>query len=85
VPDGLSALAAGHLDAFVHDEPVLRYYARDEFRGRARVLPGTFLEQFYGIALPEGSERREPLSRSILEFVASPAWAELLRRHLGAE
>ncbi|MEX2466563.1 MAG: transporter substrate-binding domain-containing protein [Gemmatimonadota bacterium] len=83
IPAGLEALAAGELDAFVHDAPILQYYSRSEFQGRTRVLPGTFLEQYYGIALPLGSEFRDRINVILLDYVASDAWEDLKRQHLG--
>ena len=85
VPEGLDALAAGEIDAFVHDAPILRYYSQGEYQGRTRVLPGTFLEQYYGIALPTGSEYRDRINTLLLEYTASGPWADLTRAHLGGD
>lgn len=60
VVDGLDAVAERALDAFVHDAPILRHQSRGPFQGRTQVLPGTFLEQYYGIALPRGSPPSRP-------------------------
>lgn len=83
IPDGLEALASGSIDAFVHDAPILRYFGQNEFRGRTRVLPGTFAEQYYAIALPEGAADRDAINLVLLDYLASEEWAELRRRHLG--
>jgi polar amino acid transport system substrate-binding protein len=83
IPDGLEALASGGIDAFVHDVPILRYFGQNEFRGRTRVLPGTFAEQYYAIALPAGAADRDAINLVLLEYLASEEWAELRRRHLG--
>ncbi|MDZ7779458.1 MAG: transporter substrate-binding domain-containing protein [Gemmatimonadota bacterium] len=80
---GLEALAGGTLDAFVHDAPILRYYSRSEFQGRTRVLAGTFVEQYYGIALARDSEYRDRINPVLLEFTASEEWARLKQRLLG--
>jgi polar amino acid transport system substrate-binding protein len=85
VPEGLEALAAGEIDAFVHDAPILRYYSRGEYQGRTRVLAGTFLEQYYGIALPTGSEYRDRINTILLEYTASGQWGEVTRAHLGED
>lgn len=85
VPDGLEALASGSIDAFVHDEPILRYFGQSEFRGRTRVLPGTFAEQYYAIALPTGAADRDAINLILLDYLASEGWAELRRSHLGED
>ena len=84
ITDGLQALADGALDAFVHDAPILRYYSQGEFSGGTRVLPGTFLEQYYGIALPPGSDLGDRINMILLDYIAGEEWGELKRRHLGS-
>jgi polar amino acid transport system substrate-binding protein len=83
IASGLEAVGAGELDAFVHDAPILRYQIRDEFRGRARVLPATVAEQYYGVALPLDSPSRGPVNRTLLDFLASAEWEQIQRRYLG--
>lgn len=83
IPAGLDALADGTLDAFVHDAPILRYYSQDEYQGRTRVLSGTFVEQYYGIALAPDSEYRDRINPILLEFIASEEWTQLKERLLG--
>lgn len=83
IQDGLRAVAEGEVDAFVHDAPILRYYQREEFPDRVRILPGTFREQYYGIALPLGSEHRNAANQILLEYLASEEWERLNQRYLG--
>ena len=83
--DGLEALIAGRLDAFVFDHLVLRYVARTEFAGRVRVLPNTFDQYFLKMGLPEGSPLREPLNRSLLEIVEEGDWKRQVQRYVGAD
>jgi len=81
--EALQALAHGSVDAVVYDEPILRYLILTEFHGNLYVLPNTFDEQIYGLALPPGSQLREPINRALLAETGSPAWHELLIRYLG--
>ena len=81
--EGLEAVAAGKLDAFVYDAPLLRYLANTEFKGRVEVLPRRFERQDYGIALPEGSPLREPMNRVLLRRISGPEWQDVLYRYLG--
>lgn len=74
-------LASDEVDAVVHDAPVLQSLAQE--RSGIRVLEATFAPQSYGMALPQGSERREEINRAILAETSSPAWQELIERYLG--
>ena len=81
--EGLSAIAKGRIDAFVYDEPILRYLINKEFHGKLQVLPRTFVRQDYGIALPQGSSLREPINRILLKTIGDPKWREVRQRYLG--
>ncbi|SPJ23355.1 transporter substrate-binding domain-containing protein [Palleronia abyssalis] len=85
VAEGYEALLEARLDAFVHDRPVLSYVARDQFDGQVRVLDQDIGREQYGIALPEGSDLREPLNRALLSYINSPRYEELIRRYLGSD
>lgn len=74
VETGLQAIRDGELDAFVYDEPVLRYLVRTGFAEALRMIPGGFGRQDYGIALPQGSALREPVNVSMLRIVESDDW-----------
>ena len=80
---GLIALREGRLDAFVYDEPLLRYLIRTSFSGELRMLPGTFGRQDYGIALPQGSALRESIDVSLLHIVEGSDWRASIRNILG--
>jgi polar amino acid transport system substrate-binding protein len=82
---GLQALAEGSIDAFVHDAPILRYYQQEDFPNDVRVLPGAFLEQYYGIALPHESPYRNVINQVLLEHLAGDEWDRQKRRYLGEE
>lgn len=59
--DAVQALAAGELDAVVHDAPLLEQLTPQD--GDLVVLPARFQRQDYAIAFPEGSPLREPVNR----------------------
>ncbi len=80
---GLQAVADDQIDAFVHDAPIIRYYSTQDFHNEVRVLPGTFNDQYYGIALPFGSPLRNDINRIMLDFIAGDEWEQLNRRFLG--
>ena len=79
----LAALAAGEIEAFVYDAPILRYLVNSGDGASVEVLPGTFQEQYYAIAFPSGSALLEPVNRSLLEQTDAPAWQDVLYRYLG--
>ncbi|WP_422075552.1 transporter substrate-binding domain-containing protein [Tranquillimonas rosea] len=83
IEDGYDALAAGRIDAFLHDMPLLRWIALQEYQGEIQVLPDPIGRQDYGIALPEGDELREPINRALLAYIRSPEWQALVTRYLG--
>jgi ABC-type amino acid transport substrate-binding protein len=83
--DALRELAEGKADAVVYDEPILRYFVKQEFAESLVVLPGTFQRQDYGIALPSGSPLRESLNRDLLRHLQGPAWRATLVRYIGSE
>ncbi len=85
VQDGLNAVANSEVRSFVYDRPLLTYLIDKSYVNSVELVPGTFGRQDYGIALPTGSELREPLNRALLNYLSSDAWAALLRRWLGPE
>ncbi|MCH5376971.1 MAG: transporter substrate-binding domain-containing protein [Planctomycetes bacterium] len=83
VRSGLNALQAGLIDAFVHDEPILRYDLRRNDYGGIELLPDVFDPQLYGIALPPMSPLREPLNQALLDLLASPSWTAMKAKYFG--
>jgi polar amino acid transport system substrate-binding protein len=81
--EGLQAVQDDEIDAFVHDAPIIAYIIQEEFRNRVRILPNTFNDQYYGIALPLDSEYRNQINQVILEIINSDEWAEMLIDYLG--
>jgi len=82
--EGLAAVAAGDIDAFVHDAPILRFLAQEGRSETVRVLPGTFAEQYYGIALPLDHPDRNRINQILLDYLVSPEWEQVRRRYMGA-
>ena len=83
VSTGLQALEVGLIDAFVHDEPILRYDVHRNYAGKLELLPEVFDPQGYGIALSPGSKWREPINQALLEVLASPGWAAIKTKYFG--
>lgn len=81
--EGLLAVANQSIDAFVHDEQVLKYQVKREYPGRMQVLPGTFDDYFVSIALQGKSPLRKTTNRALLEFMKTEKWTELVNRYFG--
>ena len=83
VQEGLDAIRGGKIDAFVYDAPVLRYLINKDYPATLEVLPQTFEQQNYGIALPQHSPLREPVNRVLLKKIKGRVWQDVLYRYLG--
>jgi ABC-type amino acid transport substrate-binding protein len=81
--DGLKALQAGAIDAFVYDKPLLTWLVLQDFSGTLRVLDITFDNQNYAIALPKGSPLTRMLNPALLEEIESDWWQQILFEYLG--
>jgi ABC-type amino acid transport substrate-binding protein len=81
--DGLKSLVDAQTDAFVFQGPNSKYLAKNEFPGQVEVLPGTFDHHYVSMAVPPGSQLREPLNRALLEFMETDQWKQILKQYLG--
>ena len=82
--EGLKAIKAGELDAFVYDRPLLAWYIRQNgLSSSVRLLDATFDPQSYGFALPAGSALRKPLSIAMLNNLEGDWWMQTQFRYLG--
>lgn len=82
---GLDAVAAGDLDAFVYDRPLLRYLVNAHSDHRLRLLPGVFGRQDYAFGLPQTSPIREAINQRLLQHIDDPRWSDEVQQVLGKE
>ena len=80
--EGLSALNRHDIDAFVQDEKILGYLAKQKFAGRVRVVGGTFDEYFVSMAMQPKTSLRKQINRALLKFMKTESWNELLHRYI---
>lgn len=80
IDEAYDLLAAGEADAVVYDAPVLRYYSVTAGKGTASVVGVVFKPEKYGIALPAGSELREPINEVLLAMYQDGTLDEIERR-----
>jgi ABC-type amino acid transport substrate-binding protein len=83
--EGLDAMKAGNLDAFVYDRPLLAWDAKRKFADSVDLLDITFNKQSYAIALPNGSPLRAPINLVLVELIHSPWWDDVNAAYLGKE
>ena len=82
--DGLKALRARRLDAFVYDKPLLTWIVRQNFSSSVELLEATFEPQEYAFAVPIDSPLRKPVGVAILAAIHSDWWEQTTSRYLGA-
>lgn len=80
---GFKAISNENIDAFVHDQPLLRFMANraDE---NFLVLPDMFDPQSYAIVVAQDSSLREAINVALLEILTSDEWIAIKRRYLGS-
>ena len=83
VEAGLSALQKRRIDALVYDRPLLLWQVSAHHSESLQVLDATFDPQVYAIALPQGSELRQPIDLALLDAVRSDWWRETVFAYLG--
>jgi ABC-type amino acid transport substrate-binding protein len=83
--EGLAGLDRGQIDAFVGAEPVLRYEVANTFPGRLLIVGAPFTRVDYVFAFPLGSPIRKQVNRSILSYVETDGWRDLMRYYLGVD
>ena len=84
VKEGLEAVAAKKIDAFVYDRPILQYHGVGDMNGKIKVLDAVFDPQSYGIGLPTNSKWREKINTALLKRQTDEAyWNELTGKYLG--
>lgn len=83
VVDGLKALEAGSIDAFVYDKPLLAWTVEQRFSSTIQVLDVDFEPQSYGLAMPLGRPYRKAIDVALLETVHDQNWKRTLFRYLG--
>jgi polar amino acid transport system substrate-binding protein len=79
--EGLEAVDRKQIDAFVHNELLLKYMVKNEYQGRVQVLPEIFDEYFVSMGLQYGFPLRRPVNKALLNILESSQWKNLLKRY----
>ena len=80
--EGLRALQAGQIEAFVYDRPLLNWIVMQEFPETLRVLDFTVDSLNYAIAMPKGGSLLNRLNIAVLEETESDWWQQTLFQYL---
>jgi len=83
VTDGLTDLNNGKIDAFIYDEPILKFRIKQNNKfNNLQVLPIKFDLQFYAFGLPKDRiELEQQISQKILEITESHEWKVVLSEY----
>ena len=81
--DGLQAMVDGEIDAFVHNEIILKYFSKSDFPGRIHVLPEIFDQYYVSFAFPQGSALREKFNRTLIKIMDSDDYPQFKERYIG--
>jgi len=82
--DGLKALRAHSLDAFVYDKPLLAWIIRGGFSSSIELIDATFATQDYAFAMPANRPLRKAVNVAILDAIQSDWWEQTTFRYLGS-
>ena len=82
--DGLKALRAHKVDAFVYDKPLLAWGIQQGYSSSLELVDATFEPQEYAFALPSNSPLRKTLDVAILDAIHSTWWEQTTFRYLGS-
>lgn len=81
IKEGLDALEEGSIEAFVYDEPILKYEILRGNRNALQVLPYRFNTQYYSFGLPKDSPLRDQVNPVMLSILESSRWQAILSEY----
>lgn len=84
-PLALQELRNGNVDAVINDAPVTLYAIQQNNLDDLEVVGEMLTEEYYGIAMPQGSENLEALNQALAEVIANGTYAEIYQKWFGTE
>ncbi|MFS4447448.1 transporter substrate-binding domain-containing protein [Maribacter sp. 2307UL18-2] len=80
---GLQGLKRGEVDAFMYDEPILKYRIREDSTfSKLNILPVKFDVQFYAFGIAKHqTELEQRISQRILEIMETQGWEVVLNEY----
>jgi polar amino acid transport system substrate-binding protein len=80
--EAIGAAVKGEADFCVLSEPVLKYYAGKDFKGRIEIAPIAGRKTLYAFGLSPNSPLRKPLNVALLQLIESPEGLSILQQYL---
>lgn len=84
-PLALQELSNGNADAVIGDLPVALYAIDEGGLDSVKVVGDLLTEEFYGIALPKGSENLAKVNEGIAAVIANGTYGEIYKKWFDAE
>ncbi len=82
VEDGLKAVKKGQVDAFVYDEPLMRFRLQESIESNELlILPFTFKRQYYSLGFPKHSVLLDQLNPKLINLIGSKSWQEKVKQY----
>lgn len=83
VSQGLDALVEDKIEAFVYDEPIIRYRVMNDPKYQnINVMPTKFKAEFYGFGLPKKHrELTDLISEKIINITERSDWQQVLKEY----
>ena len=83
VVSGLNALKKGKVEAFIYDEPILKYRIQeDSTYNQLQILPVKFDVQFYAFAIAkQKTELEQKISQRMLEIMETQEWEMVMHEY----
>jgi ABC-type amino acid transport substrate-binding protein len=81
--DGMSALMAGKIEAFVDGEADLRYEANQKYSGQVNVEPISTTHVSYAFATRSNFFARDPINIALIEITNRAEWEAEVERWIG--
>ncbi|GAB3587596.1 glutamate ABC transporter substrate-binding protein [Calidifontibacter terrae] len=81
------ALASGAIDAMTTDDTILAGYAnQDAYKGKFKLVGGTFSTERYGVGLKKGDkETCTKVNAAIKKMISDGSWEKALKDNLGSD
>jgi ABC-type amino acid transport substrate-binding protein len=83
VKPGLNSMKNGEVDAFIYDEPILRYRIQEDSTFNSlQILPVKFDVQFYAFGIAkQNTQLEQRISQRILEIMETQEWEVVLNEY----
>jgi ABC-type amino acid transport substrate-binding protein len=83
IDEAYELLLKEKVDAVVFNSPSILHYERHEGAGKVKVVGPLFGIQYYGFMFPDGSNLREPVSRTLIKLKENAAYDRIYDKWFG--